>query len=99
MHGPVCICPQLSFCPQFLDAEHLYTYLCPPACLPACHSQIFCFGEYVSQNLSWCQPNNCTQQYTSTVYSDDSTPVCKTGMDITVNPELPGMNIFIHLDE
>ena len=32
--------------------------------------------------------------YTSIVYSDDCTLVCKTGMDIGVKPELPGMNKY-----
>ena len=36
---------------------------------------------------------------TKGVYIDDSTPVCKTVMDITVNLELPGMNIFFNLNE
>ena len=49
----------------------------------------FWFGE--SQKLSWRQ----LKLYTSTVFSDDCTLVCKTGMDITLKQELLGMNIFI----
>ena len=31
--------------------------------------------------------------------SEDCTPALRTGMDIAVKPELPGMIIFINLDD